>query len=227
MQLFSDNASSTLVNGVGPGATSIQVSPGEGANFPNPKNGDFFLATLFKRNGVTEFSWEVVLCSDRSGDTMTITRAQNGAGPYAFNAGDFIELRLVAGSVLPVRNGALTGALNEAPTVAIASGSTMAIGAAGANTITVMGTATINAFDLVGAGAFRRMKFAGPGLTITHNAVSLRCLSGASIVTEPGDWCEWLSLGGGNWEMIAYTRASGNPLTNPAPTAGRLFFLKG
>jgi hypothetical protein len=220
MQLFSNNASSVLQAGVASNGTSIQLSPGDGARFPNPQGGDFFLATLFQRVGMTEQNWEVVLITARSGDVLTIgTRGLEGTMPFSYNAGDFIELRYTAGAVLPVRNGALTGALNEAATIPLASSSAMAIGAAGANTINVTGTATINTFDSVGAGAFRRLKFAG-ALTLTHNAVSMRCLSGASIVTQPGDWSEWISLGNGNWEMVSYTRATGTSLIAQTFVAG-------
>lgn len=212
MQLFSNNASSLLAAGIAAGSGSLTVTAGDGARFPNPQNGDFFLATLFQRVGVTEVNIEIVMCTARAGDTLTITRAQEGTTPFAYNSGDYIELRQTAGSVLPVRNGALTGALNEAATVVMPSASSMPIGAAGANTISVTGSTPVTTFDAIAPGAVRRMTFTGT-LTLTHNAVSMRLLAGANIITGQGDWCEWLSLGSGNWQMMNYTRANGGSLT--------------
>lgn len=227
MQLLRNNASSTLAAAAAAAALTVQLAPGDGARFPNPQNGDDFLVTLFQRVGATEQNWEIVLCTARAGDVLTIVRAQEGTIAFPFNPGDFVEMRLTAGAVLPVRSGALTGPLNEAAIVPMASGSSMAIGIAGGNTIVVSGSAAINTFDSVGSGAIRRMKFATGGAVVTHNAAALRCVAGGSIITEHGDWCEWLSLGAGVWEMTYYSRASGNPLTNPAPSTGRLFYMKG
>lgn len=218
MQLFTDNASSTIAVKVELASTTIQVAPNDGAKFPNPQNGDFFLVTLFQRVGIAEQNWEIVACTQRVGDVLTVTRARNGTAAFAFNIGDFIELRLVAGSVLPVRDGALTGALNEAPIATIPSAATIAIGAAGGNTISVTGTTPISAFDLVGSGAMRRMTFTGT-LTLTHNVSALRLLTGANITTAAGDWCEWISLGGGVWQMMNYTKANGASLTADATKA--------
>ena len=226
MQLYKNNASSTLAEALAAGGLSLRLAAGEGARFPNPQNGDYFLITIYQRVGATEQNWEIAQCTARVNDVLTIVRAQEGTTPFPYNAGDYVEIRQTAGSVLPVRNGALTGALNEAATVPMFAKSSMAIGVAGGNTIIVTGVAPISTFDSVASGAKRRMKFAGAGLTIKHNTATLRCLTGASIVTQPGDWCEWISLGEGIWEMMSYTRANGNPLTNPAPTAGRLFFMK-
>jgi hypothetical protein len=221
MQLFSNNANSMLDAAVGAGAQSLTVAAGDGARFPNPQNGDFFLFTLFQRNGATEQNIEICMCTARNGDVFTtIVREQEGTTARSYNPGDFIELRQTAGSVLPVRNGALTSALNEAAIVPMPSGSSMAIGAAGANTINVIGAATINTFDTIASGAVRRMNFTGTP-TINHNIGSLRLLTSAPITAQAGDWCEWQSLGAGIWQMMSYTRASGAALI-PDPTKAGL-----
>lgn len=219
MQLFANNAASSLAASITAAALEITLKAGEGASFPNPLNGDYFLATIFQRAGVTESNWEIVLCTARTGDTLTIQRAIEGTMARGFNVGDVIECRLTAGTVLPVRANALTGALNEAPTVPVASAASMAIVAAGANTLAVSGTTTVTAFDAIASGAIRRMTFTG-ALTLTHNAVSMRLIGGADIVTAPGDWAEWISLGAGNWQMMSYTRASGES-TKPISAAGQ------
>ncbi len=107
--------------------------------------------------------------------------------------------------------GTITTALNEAPIATLASATTVAIGAAAANTISITGTTAITAFDVIAAGAVRRLTFAG-ALTLTHNAVSLILPGAANIATAAGDVAEVLSLGGGNWQCFNFTRASGSPL---------------
>jgi hypothetical protein len=55
------------------------------------------------------------------------------------------------------------------------------------------------------------MVFSG-ALVLTHDAAKLILIGGANIATAPGDVAEWLSLGGGNWRMTGYSRASGIPV---------------
>lgn len=210
-QLFTNNAASKLAANITAAATTITLEAGDGAKFPAPAAGDDFLLTLYQRNGAAEVNHEIVLCTARAGDVLTVTRAQEGTTARAFAAGDFTELRLTAGAVLPVRSGALTSALNEAPTVTVASASAITVGAIKGNTITVTGTANISTFDVAAAGVVRRMTFQG-ALTLVHNTNALTLLTGANIVTAAGDWCEWVSAGGGKWTMMAYTRANGDSL---------------
>ncbi|ATQ79234.1 hypothetical protein CR152_32175 (plasmid) [Massilia violaceinigra] len=210
-QLFTNNAESVLAAGITAAATSITVKGGEGALFPNPLKGDYFLITLFQRLGAIEMNWEIVKCTARAGDVLTVERQVEGSTPRAFNAGDPVSLRLTAGAVLPVHQGALTGPLNEAAPVPVVATSSMAIASAGANTLLVSGIASIAAFDAAPPGARRRMVFTDAA-TLVHNAVSMVLTTGADIVTARGDCAEWLSAGGGNWSMLDYSRASGSPV---------------
>ncbi|MCY0916246.1 hypothetical protein [Massilia antarctica] len=207
-QIFTNNAESVLAVGITAAATSITVKAGEGALFPNPLDGDYFLITLLQRVGGIEMNWEIVKCTARADDVLTIERYIEGSTPRPFNAGDPVSLRLTAGAILPVYRGALTGPVNEAPTVPMVSSPSMAIAATGANTLAVSGTAVITAFDAIAPGAIRRMTFTGAA-TFTYHPVSMRLIGGADIVTAPGDWAEWISLGGGSWQMMSYTRANG------------------
>ncbi|MDQ1817302.1 tail fiber protein [Massilia sp. CCM 9210] len=209
-QLFTNNAESVLAAGITAAATTITLKAGEGALFPNPLNGDFFLITLFQRVGAIEMNWEIVKCTARAGDVLTVERLVEGSTPRAFNAGDPVSLRLTAGAVLPVHQGALTGALNEAAPIPVIAASSMAIANAGANTLIVSGVASIFTFDAAPPGAVRRMVFTDAA-TLVHNAVSMILTTGADILTARGDCAEWLSGGKGNWSMLSYTRASGSP----------------
>jgi hypothetical protein len=108
----------------------------------------------------------------------------------------------------------------------IASATTTDLSTASGVGVTITGTATITGFGTVQAGAMRHLTFSGAA-TLTHNATSLILPGAANIVTAAGDTALAQSLGGGNWRIRAYQRASGAPITStfilkqsaaPAPT---------
>lgn len=115
--------------------------------------------------------------------------------------------------------GTLSAALNEAPIVTLASASTVRIGAAAANTISISGTTAIIAFDIIAAGAIRRLVFQG-ALTLTHHSTAQILPTGANITTAAGDVAEFVSLGSGNWRCTAYMRADGTPLAGAGVGGG-------
>ena len=96
VQLFTNNANSTLAAGIGTGATALTLTTGDGALFPNPSGGDYFLATLCKVLGGVEVSIEVVKVTARATDVLTIVRAQEGTTGTAYASGDRLSLRLTA-----------------------------------------------------------------------------------------------------------------------------------
>ncbi len=89
----------------------------------------------------------------------------------------------------------------------VASAATCNIGASSSNFVNITGTTGITSFGTIGAGIYRRIKFAG-ALLLTHNATSL-ILNGANITTVAGDIAEAVSEGSGNWRLLTYRRASG------------------
>ena len=93
--LFKNNAFSTLDGGISDSATSIALSSGDGAKFPAPTGAEYFYATLID----TSNNLEIVKCTTRSTDTLTVTRAQEGTTARAYSAGDRIELRLTAAGI--------------------------------------------------------------------------------------------------------------------------------
>jgi len=90
--LYTNNASTTLAAGIASNATSITVASGQGSLFPSPSGTSFFYATLSNASNVLE----IVKCTARSGDTLTVTRAQEGTTATAYNTGDKIEVRPTA-----------------------------------------------------------------------------------------------------------------------------------
>ena len=92
--LFANNASTTLAAQLTAGATSASLT--SGSSFPSPSGGDVFYATLTQGSGA-ETSWEIVKCTARSTNTLTIVRAQEGTSDVTWAAGSKIEIRLTAG----------------------------------------------------------------------------------------------------------------------------------
>ena len=90
--VFKNNAKTTLSAGITSSATSITVT--DGSVFPSLSGGDVFFLTL---DDLTNN--EIVKCTNRSTDTLTIVRAQDGTTARSFSAGDRIEMRVVAALV--------------------------------------------------------------------------------------------------------------------------------
>lgn len=99
LQQFTNNAASTLAANIGPAALSLTVNTGDGALFPALTGGQFFLATLNKVSSGIEYAFEVVKVTARTGDVLTVVRAQEGTTALSFLSGDRVSLRVTAGSL--------------------------------------------------------------------------------------------------------------------------------
>jgi hypothetical protein len=97
LQLFTNNAVTTLAVGITNVATSLTLAAGTGARFPTIAGTDFFLITLYELSGTQEINHEIMKVTARAGDVLTVTRAQEGTTARAFLAGTAIELRFTAG----------------------------------------------------------------------------------------------------------------------------------
>ena len=87
-----NNAFGTLASSITNSATSITLSTGQGSRFPTLGAGDYFYATLID----TSNNLEIVKCTARSTDVLTVTRAQENTTARAYSAGDRIEIRITA-----------------------------------------------------------------------------------------------------------------------------------
>jgi hypothetical protein len=85
-----NNASGTLATAISASDTGIVLTAGNGANFPALGASDYFYATLESTGGTLE----VIKVTARSGDSMTVVRAQEGSTANSFAAGSRIELRV-------------------------------------------------------------------------------------------------------------------------------------
>jgi len=93
---LTNNAFGTLAAGINSSATSITLTSGQGARFPSLSAGDFFYATLVD----TSNNLEIVKCTARSTDVLTVVRAQETTTARAYSTGDRIEIRLTAQTFL-------------------------------------------------------------------------------------------------------------------------------
>ncbi len=92
---FANNATATLASGISNVATSMTVAAGYGDAFPALGAGDYFYVTLV----ASPVSREIVKVTARSGDVMTIVRAQDGTSALTLSAGAVVEQRLNAGAL--------------------------------------------------------------------------------------------------------------------------------
>ena len=144
--------------------------------------------------------------------------ANNTAGTSAKDSGVALSALATATQVnarLSRAGDQATGALDLAPAVTVASAATTAIGAAASNFVQVTGTMAIVAFDAVAESVFRYVRFASPGLVLTHDATKMILPGAASITTQAGDHAIFRSLGSGNWRCVNYQRADGTALVSP------------
>ncbi len=92
MQLFANNASTTLNGGINNLVTSLVVT--SNTNFPVIVNtGDYFYATLSDAGNDT---WEIVQVTATSGDTFTVVRGQDNTTALSWITGSVFEMRPVA-----------------------------------------------------------------------------------------------------------------------------------
>jgi len=89
---LSNNAFATLAAGINSSVTSITVTSGQGARFPSLTASDYFYATLID----TSNNLEIVKCTARSTDVLTVVRGQESTTARAYSTGDRIEIRLTA-----------------------------------------------------------------------------------------------------------------------------------
>lgn len=87
---FKNNAESTLDSAISAVDLGLAVAYGDGPLFPSLGAGEYFYLTLEDTDG----SYEIVKVTARSGDSMTIVRAQEGTTARAFTASARCELRV-------------------------------------------------------------------------------------------------------------------------------------
>ncbi|MEN6644288.1 MAG: hypothetical protein ABFE08_17755 [Armatimonadia bacterium] len=93
--VLANNVATTLALDLSAGAGSMRVAGGTGSRFPAIAAGQYYYATLI----APDKRLEVVKVTARSGDLLTVTRAQEGTQAAEFFTGSKVELRITAQSV--------------------------------------------------------------------------------------------------------------------------------
>ncbi len=116
---FTNNAATLLSTGsLADDDTSVAVD--DGSVFPALSAGEFFYATLIRANALT--TREIVKVTARSGNTLTIVRAQDNTSATTFSADDHIELRIVAATLESLKAADELTAGDAAVTLATSAG---------------------------------------------------------------------------------------------------------
>lgn len=101
--IFANNATTRLYQDTPAGSTTIRVEDGTGDRFPNPPVGKTFTVTLEdRRSGQVE----ICMCTARSGDFLTVVRAQEGTAGQDFLRGATVSNRFTAGTMKTLIEGA-------------------------------------------------------------------------------------------------------------------------
>ena len=96
--LASNNASTVLASSINASATTLTVNTGAGSLFPSPVAGtSFFKLTLI--DAATGQLTEIVHVTARTGDVMTIERAQEGTVARVWSANDIVANMMTAGTL--------------------------------------------------------------------------------------------------------------------------------
>lgn len=116
--IFANNALSKLAVALSSGQTTLTVQTGTGALFPSPSGGDYFKLTVEDRR--TQ-QIEVMHCIGRSGDVLTVVRAQEDMTALSFLVGATVSNRFTRDTPdaildeVPNPNPLFLGAFSTAP----------------------------------------------------------------------------------------------------------------
>lgn len=96
-----NNANSALASAITDVAATLTVTTGEGGNFPATADGDFWVS----------IDSEILLCTSRAGDVLTVVRAAQSTTGVAHDAGAAVELRITAEALEDIQDNIVTGVL--------------------------------------------------------------------------------------------------------------------
>tara|TARA_R100000808_G_C2155041_1_gene166733 strand:+ start:9480 stop:10661 length:1182 start_codon:yes stop_codon:yes gene_type:complete len=90
-----NNAYGTFSTGYSNSDTTLVLTTGHGARFPDAAGDKYFFATVLN----TSNNLEIIKVTARSGDSLTVQRAQEGTTAQSIAQDDRIELRITAGTL--------------------------------------------------------------------------------------------------------------------------------
>jgi len=154
--LIANNATGRLAGSIDSTQVTVSLQAGEGSRFPSPAGNDWFPITLVQPDG----DLEIMHCTGRVNDMLTVQRGMEGTSAKTFSAGDRCALRVTAAAYEDLRapKGVIikwSGAIVDIPTgwglcdgtngtidltdrFVVGAGNTYVVGATGgANTVTL------------------------------------------------------------------------------------------
>lgn len=93
--LVANNATSRLTTAINNTVTTLNLTGGTGAKFPSTAGGDNFYVTVVD----TSNNIEIMLCTARSGDILTVVRGQENTTARSFSVGDRVLNTITAAAL--------------------------------------------------------------------------------------------------------------------------------
>lgn len=181
--VLSNNAATLLAADISDLTSTLTVTPGDGALFPEPSVSEYFYCTVVDTDG----NMEIVKVTNRATDVFTIIRAQEGTLPKSFLAGARVELRITAQSVLDAVDAAVntlsltTFGITASPAeINLLDGVTASTSEINILTGLTANTSELNLLDGLVAAASDLNKLVG----LTSTSAELNKLSGTTAVTS-------------------------------------------
>jgi hypothetical protein len=184
VRLYVNSYSTRLTAQLTAGATTANVTAGDGAALAGANGTDFFYGTLRRVTGYKDVAREIVKITNRSTDALTIVRAQESTSALQFEVGDILDIDLTA-----------AGIMRELAYVEYTSPVTVSAATEGASDVVV--TAPAITFDgvtpvviqffapyvLTGAGTYIAITLFDNGTTIGYLAYTIS--NGTTTLTIP------------------------------------------
>jgi hypothetical protein len=95
---YANNATSALKNSINNSVTSIVLNTGGGSLFPSLTAGQAFYITIL--DATTQLIHEILLCTARTTDTLTVIRAQQGTTALAWPASSIVSQLVTASDMV-------------------------------------------------------------------------------------------------------------------------------
>ncbi len=89
-----NDANSSLASAINNSVGTLTVATSDGGNFPATADGDFWVS----------IDSEILLCTSRAGDVLTVTRGQQSTSGAAHDAGAAVELRITAAAISEIQD---------------------------------------------------------------------------------------------------------------------------
>lgn len=146
---FKNNAFSTLDTAISASDVGLTVAYGDGTLFPAAGAGDYFYMTI--QVSADDDTHEIVKVTARSGDSMTIVRAQESTTARAFTAGALCELRITNQSLLDkfAEDNLSAGSVNLAKLADVATDTVLGRTASGTGAVSALSASDV--LDMLGA----------------------------------------------------------------------------